>query len=122
MAHFTESESRALKYYKAQISRIKAARRDRQEAEDKLAAEKAAEAAKRRLSPTKWARDNKIRAALLEMTDTVKKYGMKLDAPAPGAGARWVTRQPFTKIHITDVSGRTEVVQIYIKHDGFEWD
>jgi len=116
MAQFTESESRALKYYKQQISRIKAARRDRQEAEDKLAAQKAADAAKKRLNPTKWARDNKIRGALEEFTRTAKVYGMKFSAPTEG------TREPFTKLRVQDVYGRTEVVQIYIKHDGFEWD
>lgn len=99
---------------------IKAAKKRIREAEDaRRAREK--EAAER-AAASRWnrARDNKIRAALLEMTNTAKTYGMKFDAPVSILGTSTV-RQPFTKLHVTDVHGRTEVVQIYIKHDGFEW-
>lgn len=95
---------------KKRIRKVEDARRAR----EKEAAERAA--------ASRWnrARDNRIRAALLEMTNTAKTYGMKFDAPVSMFGTSTV-RQPFTKLHVTDVHGRTEVVQIYIKHDGFEW-
>lgn len=100
---------------------IKAAKKRIREAEDaRRERQKAAalEAANKIWNKT---RDNKIRAALLEMTNTAKTYGMKFDAPGKNAGGRYGTRQPFTRLHVTNVRGEVEVVQIYIKHDGFEW-
>jgi len=100
---------------------IKAAKKRIREAED--ARRKREKEWKAKLAtwkdPHKTARDNKIRAALLEMTKTAKIYGIRFDAPPAG----WrVTRQPFTKLHIDTPDGRTETVQIYTKYDGFEWD
>ncbi len=99
---------------------IKAAKKRIREAEDARRAREKEKAAKTMAEYRNRARDNKIRAALLEMTNTAKTYGLKFDAPVSMFGAS-TARQPFTKLHVTDVHGRTEVVQIYIKHDGFEW-
>lgn len=101
---------------------IKAAKKRIREAEDARRAREKEKAAKTMSEYRNRARDNKIRAALLEMTNTAKTYGLKFDAPPAVRANSWsADRYPFTKLHITDVHGRTEVVQIYIKHDGFEW-
>jgi hypothetical protein len=118
---FTEQESKALSDLKAQIKQVKEEIRDvedRRRAREKVKAEIAA---KMRLRGPKVARDNKIRAALLEMAKIAKTYGMRFDAPVSMFGTSRV-RKPFTILHIDTPDGRTESVQIYTKHDGFEWD
>ena len=102
---------------------IKAAKKRIREAEDARRAREKEKAAKTMAEYRNRARDNRIRAALLEMTNTAKTYGLKFDAPqAPGPWPRNLSqRQPFTKLHVTTMRGEVEVVQIYIKHDGFEW-
>lgn len=114
---FTETETRVIEVAKQDIRdakrRIRRVEDARREREKEKAAKTMAEYRNR-------TRDNKIRAALLEMTNTAKTYGMKFDAPASVFGTSTV-RQPFTKLHVTNVRGEVEVVQIYIKHDGFEW-
>lgn len=115
---FTAAETRTLAYEKGIIKRAKERIRLIEDARRAREKEKAAKTMAEYWNRT---RDNKIRAALLEMTNTAKTYGMKFDAPGANAGGRFDTRQPFTKLHVTNVRGEVEVVQIYIKHDGFEW-
>lgn len=124
---FTEQESKTLsinkniiKQAKENIKRVEGLRRER---EEKARAERVAARLRDALDTKKKARDNKIRGALLEMSETAKKYGMKFDAPPMSAGWRFKPeRFASFKLHVTDVSGKTEVVQIYTRHDGFEWD
>lgn len=111
---FTEAETRVIEVAKQDIRDAKRRIRRVEDARRAREKEAAAKAVAARWNKT---RDNKIRAALLEMTNTAKTYGMKFDAPLSGFGMR----QPFTKLHVTNVHGEVEVVQIYIKHDGFEW-
>jgi len=102
-----------IRYAKKRIKEVEDARRKR---------EKEA-VAKTVVSRAKQTRDNKIRAALLEMAETAKKYGMAFDAPPKPVGWRYSPqRQASFKIVVTDVSGRNETVQIYTRADGFEWD
>jgi hypothetical protein len=120
---FTEQESKALSDLKAQIKQVKEEIRDvedRRRAREKVKAEIAA---KMRLRGPKVARDNKIRAALLEMAKIAKVYGMRFDAPPTPAGWRFTpARFASFKLHVDTPDGKTELVQIYTKHDGFEWD
>lgn len=119
------TERQRIKWAKEEIKKIEEARRKREA--ERIVRQKAeaeaerAERLRKASNPVKWARDNKIRAALLEMANTAKIYGMKFEAPGPDAGGRYNNRQPFTKLHVDNGYGGTEIVQIYIKHDGFEW-
>jgi hypothetical protein len=117
---FTPAETLAISAAKTDIADAK--RRIRRVEDARRAREKEA-VAKTMVSRAKQTRDNKIRAALLEMAETAKKYGMAFDAPPKPVGWRYSPqRQASFKIVVTDVSGRNETVQIYTRADGFEWD
>jgi hypothetical protein len=93
----------------AEIRRVLAKQR-----EDEIIRKRQAEEAKARLD-----RDDRIRTALLKMSDIVKANGLAFDAPA---GYKWAFPIETKDVFVLHDKKTGDRVQIRTQHNGFQWD
>lgn len=113
-------ESRSLKF-QARALRKKRIAEERERKELAEAANKAREEAERKAAAERnRERDQRIRAALLEFAQTVKKYKVAFDSPSTAWGGYATTPTKDAFVLIDKVSG--DAVNIKTHPSGFSWD
>lgn len=104
-------QARELRKYRLEREAIAKADAERKAKAEALAKRQAYEL---KANEAKTDRDNRIRKALLAMTDQFKTNGIKMEAPDV-----WSVKKPCFRVYD---SKTLQWVQIYAQHNGFQWD